>query len=725
MSLSTRWRAAIAAVAGAAVFPNASRPTRPAHAGAVDGGLAARLRALRGSWREFFRHHGAWAPGVRLHRRLDFRSKAALVTAAFVIPTVALGWLQFSDAWLRLADLRQARQLLALSSASSELIEQVNGPRPRPESARAPASATANPPAAAPGAKEPSGDAIDAAWRRLEERYSPGLAGHAVDLRFRGLVELLPRLTGRPAGSPAERARLRREFTAQLLDFNEALLLDSALGAEQRLAFRHRARLVLHLLPRIEQALADTSEQAQALVGLGEPGHPATLATFEPYALAHYRLQPLLDRARLSAHGLATAASPAGLLPIGSEPSPTAEPNSPTDAIVALVDRISRQTAGLHRLLLAGPTPEELTRQLEVVPALRVALHDQQAQLAVGLAEELAALWRQQRDAFLLFCGATAVTLLLATYLLYAFFHVLRGGMRQIQREVQYVAEGDLSRRPRPLGRDEAALTLALITESLGNLGGLFSVVRRGVASVAHASTEIAAASTDLSRGSDVALASVDSVRQGIGAMVGHLEGYEQCVQQAVERARAMRTESGRSRRVMGTLSERIAGLQQRSREIGKIVGLIDGIAFQTHLLSLNASVEAARAGEAGKGFAVVAHEVRQLSVRVANAAHQINEIVASSIAEIEQGREITQRSVEAVVGTEAEVHGVNQVLQRLTELTCEGQHNAQQMAGALDELHQSSQANARLAEQMTAAAQELRRQSLQVSEQSARFKLA
>jgi methyl-accepting chemotaxis protein len=297
--------------------------------------------------------------------------------------------------------------------------------------------------------------------------------------------------------------------------------------------------------------------------------------------------------------------------------------------------------------------------------------------------------------------------------------------MRQIQREVQYVAEGDLSRRPSPLGRDEAALTLALITESLGNLGGLFSVVRRGVASVAHASTEIASASGDLSRGSDAALASVASVREGIGSMVGHLEGYEQCVQQAVERARAMRTESGRSRRVMGTLSERIAGLQQRSREIGKIVGMIDGIAFQTHLLSLNASVEAARAGEAGKGFAVVAHEVRQLSVRVANAAQQISAIVAASIAEIEQGRAITQRTVEAVVGTEAEVLGVNKVLQRLTELTSEGQHNARQMAGSLDQLHQFSESNAKLAEQMTDAAQELRRQSLQVSEQSSRFKLA
>lgn len=710
MSLSTRWRAAVAAVAGiagVAVFPHANSQTQSA---AVGWGVAARLRELRGSWREFFRHHGAWAPGVRLHRRLDFRSKAALVTAAFVIPTVALGWLEFSGAWLRLTDLRQARQLWALANASSELIERVSGP---PSVAGLPAAA-----AATAGARESDVESIEAAWHRLEERYTAGVAGQAVDVRFRALVEQVPRLTGRPAGGEAERARLRRDFTAQLLDFNEALLLDSSLGAEQRLTFRHRARLALHLLPRIGQALVDTSVQAQELVGRGEAGHAATLATFEPYAVAYYRLQPLLDRARLSAHGMASS-TPASGLPSAGDAS------TPTERIVALVDRVRVHTDALHRLLLAGPTPDELNRQLQAVLALRSALHELQAQLDAGLAEELMSLWRQQRDAFLLFCGATAFTLLLATYLLYAFFHVLRGGMRQIQREVQYVAEGDLSRRPRPLGRDEAALTLALITESLGNLGGLFSVVRRGVASVAHASTEIAAASTDLSRGSDVALASVDSVRQGIGAMVGHLEGYEQCVQQAVERARAMRTESGRSRRVMGTLSERIAGLQQRSREIGKIVGLIDGIAFQTHLLSLNASVEAARAGEAGKGFAVVAHEVRQLSVRVANAAHQINEIVASSIAEIEQGREITQRSVEAVVGTEAEVHGVNQVLQRLTELTCEGQHNAQQMAGALDELHQSSQANARLAEQMTAAAQELRRQSLQVSEQSARFKLA
>jgi methyl-accepting chemotaxis protein len=689
MSFSTRWRefSATSAILGG----GASQPL-------------ARLRALRSSWREFFRHHGVWAPGVRLHRRLDFRAKAMLVSAAFIVPTAVLALLQFSAAWRELADLSKAREMLVLAQSADELLRAVNAQR----------GALFRGAHLAPAEADAQARRIEAGWQHLEQAYVAGADARAVDVRFRALVEDFPLLTGpRVEGSQGEAVRQRTDFIGHLLDFNEALLLDTALGRDHLPDSRHRARLAMHLLPRIEQSLGTILARAQRLAAQSDH----SVAAYQPYAAVFHSLPSLVERARTSALGLDDSPSDNG--------NPAHEGISESARLIQVLDRVQQRADALHRLVVVGPDVAELQSERAAVTVQRSELLHLQSAMMKRFANDLEGHWRHQRNAFIGSCALLALMLALAIYVLYAFFHVLRGGMRQIQREVQYVAEGDLSRRPSPLGRDEAALTLALITESLGNLGGLFSVVRRGVASVAHASTEIASASGDLSRGSDAALASVASVREGIGSMVGHLEGYEQCVQQAVERARAMRTESGRSRRVMGTLSERIAGLQQRSREIGKIVGMIDGIAFQTHLLSLNASVEAARAGEAGKGFAVVAHEVRQLSVRVANAAQQISAIVAASIAEIEQGRAITQRTVEAVVGTEAEVLGVNKVLQRLTELTSEGQHNARQMAGSLDQLHQFSESNAKLAEQMTDAAQELRRQSLQVSEQSSRFKLA
>ncbi|MCK6426727.1 MAG: methyl-accepting chemotaxis protein [Burkholderiaceae bacterium] len=684
MSLSLRWRA------GALGRPHRGSPA----SGAADG-LLQRLRQLREGWREFFRHHGVWAPGVRLHRRLDFRAKATLVALAFVLPTALLAMLLFGRAWQDLGELGRARDMLAVAQATDGLLDAVHRQRVQLFDASAPSAA--------------AGEPLLAGWRALEQAHRAAQPGEAVQARYRALVERFPQVVAPPVGPRLAEVRLRTAFIEQLLDFDEALLLDTPLDALRDPGASHRARLAVHLLLRVEQGIGTAWARAHALAVQGD----ASRRAFEPYAAAYHPLQAQIERARGSALALGAGAEP------GSQAA------AQSAALLQTLQQTRAAVDALHAQVLDGVGPEALLPHRSTIDRQRQALRRQQADLAAQLRAELAQRWQQQRDAFALFVVGLGLALALANYLLYAFFHVLRGGMRQIQREVQYVAEGDLSRRPRPLGRDEAARTLALITESLGNLGGLFSVVRRGVASVAHASTEIASASADLSRGSGNALASVAAVREGIGAMVGHLEGYEQCVQQAVERARAMRTESGRSRRVMGTLAERIGGLQQRSREIGKIVGMIDGIAFQTHLLSLNASVEAARAGEAGKGFAVVAHEVRQLSMRAANAAQQIGAIVAASIAEIEQGRAITQRSVEAVAGTEAEVQGVNQVLQRLTELTCQGQANARQMAGSLDELHQFSDANARLAGQLTDAAQELRRQSLQVSEQSSRFKLA
>lgn len=660
-------------------------------------GIGTSGRRWIGMGREYFRHHGIWAPGVRLQRRLDFSAKAALVATAFIVPVLVLAWLQCNSAWRELERLDQARRLLTMSSVAVRLLD----------------GAVDNPSKPAPGPRAADGSegSLPERWRAFEAVVHPHLVEPVLSERFRALAEQASVVMAVAGAESAAQQLQRRDFTDRLLAFNETLLTDSPLAHLHSPGRQAQARLAQHLLLRIEHSLGRSWAVADEAIRQGD-GTPYAL---DAWAKEHYPLASYLDRAQVAAAALA------------GTPADTVQPvtGAVSAQVLRVLDQARTREAALHRWMLAGARQPDLQGELAGVQAVQADLRRLQTELSAALASDVEQLWQQQRNGFAWVALLLLGILVVANYFLYSFFHVLRGGMRLIQHEVKYVAEGDLSRRPNPLGNDEAAQALRLINESLANLGGLFSVVRRGVASVAHASTEIASASADLSRGSADALTSVESVREGVGSMVGHLEGYEQCVQQAVERARAMRTESGRSRRVMGTLSDRIADLQQRSREIGKIVGMIDGIAFQTHLLSLNASVEAARAGEAGKGFAVVALEVRQLSTRVSNAAQQISDIVTASIAEIEQGRAIAHRSVEAVASTEAEVQGVNKVLQRLTELTCEGQANARQMATSLDELHQFSRAHTKLADQMSAASQELRRQSLQVSAQSARFKLA
>lgn len=656
------------------------------------------------AWREFFRHHGVWAPGVRLHRRLDFRAKAAIVSAVFVLPSLLLATLQLRQSWQEHSRLQRHAQLMHWAERGGQLAQAVLAQR------RLIYLASVQPESPLPEAKwREAVTGAQAAWALMLAARPDFVLGTLQHNRWSSVAELWLLVQGPRIGTPLEQMQLRSRFLAAVIELMEVLLLDEAMNADQQPSMRPRQQLALLQLLRLSEQLALSAGRASLFVLAGDH----SLQAHAPVAAAAQGLREQVRRSLALLDLLDGAVQAQG---------------QTIDAVGPLRELLRRMVQlqdRLDRLIHSGASAQELGRALADMPQLMQQLAATQLAMTAELTKDSQAHAQVQRRNFLLVCIGLCLTVLLAVYLLYAFFHVLRGGMSQIQREVRHISEGNLSRRPRPLGRDEAAQTLALLTESLANLGNLFAVVKRGVASVAHASTEIATASSDLSRGSAQAASSVQAVREGIGAMVEQLDGYEQCVQQAVERARAMRTESSRSRRVMGTLAERISGLQQRSREIGKIVTLIDGIAFQTHLLSLNASVEAARAGEAGKGFAVVAYEVRQLSDRVATAAQQIADIVAASISEIEQGRAITQRTVEAVVSTESEVQGVNGVLQRLSELTRDGQRNVKDMAGSLDELHRFSEDNARLSGQMTAAARELQRESLQVSEQSSRFKLA
>jgi methyl-accepting chemotaxis protein len=373
-----------------------------------------------------------------------------------------------------------------------------------------------------------------------------------------------------------------------------------------------------------------------------------------------------------------------------------------TGAGASALDLLARPLADLHAEL------DALDHVYDEAIAARVTASAQQARLQLMLT--------------LLALGVGSV---LALYVLYAFYHVMRGGMEKIQDEVGRLAAGDLTGRGQPLGRDDIASTLQLLRDSRSRLADLFAVVRRGVSAVSHASGDIAGASDDLAARTERSTAALRQVEQGITDLIDYLENNEVCVARAVEGARLLSTESARSLRAMEALAQRIRGLQKRSREIGRIVGLIDVIAFQTHLLSLNASVEAARAGEQGKGFAVVALEVRQLALRVSDAARQIGTIVAGSTSEIEQGHEITQRTVGAVQATESQVAAVSLALSQLNTLTRQGRENTEIMNKALDHVRSTTDGNVALVGQMSGAARELRRQSLQLNEQSARFKLS
>jgi methyl-accepting chemotaxis protein len=164
--------------------------------------------------------------------------------------------------------------------------------------------------------------------------------------------------------------------------------------------------------------------------------------------------------------------------------------------------------------------------------------------------------------------------------------------------------------------------------------------------------------------------------------------------------------------------------INQSSRKIADIIGVIDGIAFQTNILALNAAVEAARAGEQGRGFAVVAGEVRSLAQRSANAAKEIKALIGASVDKVETGARLVKDAGASMSDIVTSVQQVNDIIGEITAATSEQSEGIGQINAAVTQLDQMTQQNAALVEQSAAAAESMRDQAQRLADKVAAFKL-
>ncbi|MDQ5896673.1 MAG: hypothetical protein QG612_759 [Pseudomonadota bacterium] len=300
---------------------------------------------------------------------------------------------------------------------------------------------------------------------------------------------------------------------------------------------------------------------------------------------------------------------------------------------------------------------------------------------------------------------------LVGLYLLVCLYRVMSGGLSTLCRHLDRLGQGDLSARPRGWGRDEIGHALNTLGRATASISTLFEAVQHGVAAVTHASREVAVGNAGLS-------GRTGEVRDALGQVIERAQRFSRAmdasahqVDEAAEHVRAMRTEAQRSRKAMDGLRNSMQALQAQSREIVHIVGLVEAVAFQTKLLSLNASVEAARAGSASRGFSVVAQEVRALAQRSEDAAAKIRTIVEVSAAEIEQGCVMADRSSRAVDRTGEEIQSVDRIMGSLVQVTLDSRDQSQQVLDIVHEVDASVQGNVALVAQLSEASGGLRHQ--------------
>jgi methyl-accepting chemotaxis protein len=352
---------------------------------------------------------------------------------------------------------------------------------------------------------------------------------------------------------------------------------------------------------------------------------------------------------------------------------------------------------------------------------IRLARNSEFEQVEQALQHELTQAEAVRRWIF----GALVASILLSQYLLYCFFLVMRGGLRQLNQQMNQMAQGDLSARLSPLGGDEVAQMMRAMTDSLVRLSDLMATMRQGVASVEQAAHQVALGNADLKSRNQETSSALHVIVDAVTRYSTQLEACGRQVETVVETVQALRLESARNRKQMHRLRERMSALRGKSREIGEIVTLIDTIAFRTNILALNASVEASKAGEAGRGFAVVAQEVRSLALRGAESARRIGEIVSRSTEDIETSGALADEAGKSMAEADARVDQIHTAMDDVAALTRSGEKDSAEILAQLTSIQGGTDQSLLLVEQLATASGGLRQQSERLTHKVAQFRLS
>jgi methyl-accepting chemotaxis protein len=297
--------------------------------------------------------------------------------------------------------------------------------------------------------------------------------------------------------------------------------------------------------------------------------------------------------------------------------------------------------------------------------------------------------------------------------------------IRRAVDAANHVAEGHFDMIVPVERNDEVGQLQAALASMVRQLSESINTVQIAALSIGHASSEIATGNQDLSRRTEHTASQLQATASSMDQLTGTVRHTAGAASSADTLAQTATEAARRGGEVMQQVVSNMAEIDQASRKINEIIGVIDSIAFQTNILALNAAVEAARAGEQGKGFAVVASEVRSLAQRSADAAREIKTLIGTSTERVEVGTRLVQDAGQSMVDIVAGVERVKQIITEITDAASQEAEGIGQVNGAVVQLDQMTQQNAALVEQSAAAAESLKEQVRNLSDVVGRFRLA
>jgi methyl-accepting chemotaxis protein len=644
--------------------------------------------------RGFFAFHGPMAPGVRMMRTLSMPVKASLVVGSFLVPLLMLAWFYWSNAGSQIEFAEQERRGVEWLSAWTPALAAAH--EHRSLTVRAASSDASS----APGA-----DVAAGAWKAALDKLAE------VDQRLGGALATGTRLgelrrtmqTATVAGTKNGTAA-HDEAIAALLAAGAAVGDSSNLVLDPDLDAFYLMQTSVIEGPGLVDALARSRDAGLVLAA----------------AAADAKAVPV--RALASAASVARVGAERQKTGLGRATASNAELDKPLGATAKLAV-VATVLDGVDSMVTQGIAPKADAWWTTASDGLQAsyALNAASMTLLDGLLS--ARIDRLSTDR-LEKLGFTLACVIVAMYLLMAMYTVLQGGLRTLSDHIVRLSGGDFSARPYPWGQDEVAAALNRLRESLQAMSSAMRAVYERAEQVSTSAQEISSGNSDLSARTEQSAASIEAVANNMDAVsrqVGdNVDALGEADTAMSELLRAVRESEG----TVGGLVDRMTSLHAQSRQIVEIVGLIDGIAFQTNILALNAAVEAARAGEQGRGFAVVAAEVRTLAQRSAEAAREIKGIVTRSTSDIEAGSSLASQAGQRVAGTVGTAGAVADIMHRVLDGSREQRTRVGEVHSMLTKLTTDTQSNAALVEEVAAATTSLDTSGRELHALVARFKL-
>ncbi len=297
-------------------------------------------------------------------------------------------------------------------------------------------------------------------------------------------------------------------------------------------------------------------------------------------------------------------------------------------------------------------------------------------------------------------------------------------GLTEVGGLLAAVADGDLSREADADLPGQFGELARNANGAVHQLATVVGQIRQGSDAISAAAGEIAAGNNDLSQRTEQQAASLEETASSMEELTSTVRQNADNARQANQLAIGAADVAGQGGKVVGRVVDTMSAINESSRKISDIIGVIDGIAFQTNILALNAAVEATRAGEQGRGFAVVAAEVRSLAQRSAGAAKEIKQLITDSVGKVEEGSSLVDQAGKTMDEIVTSVKRVTDIIADISAASQEQTSGIEQVNQAILQMDEGTQQNAALVEEASAAARSLEQQSGHLVQTVSAFRL-